>query len=354
MIRILEANNKNDYEEWLGIWNNWKGKEVFAHPDYLLLYKEWSEIFCAVYSKDDQMILFPFCRRQIENSSYFDIITPYGYADVYLLGIGDSKLIKQEFHSQFSLWCINNNIVSEFIRFGLFSHHLKDYKGRVLQNNDNVVCDLTKGATEVWNRFKPKVRRNIRKAVTYDLKVEIDASGDHLDSFLNLYYKTMKRRNADEKYFFPKEFFESIDKKLDGQFMYFFASYEGVDVSAELVLISDDKIYFFLGGTDEEAYYLRSSEFLKYEIMKWGIDQKKKYYVLGGGYTRDDSLFSFKKSFAPDGCMPYYVGNMIYNEKIYQQLVDDNNLKVIEKGLEIDSNDNYFPLYRKGLDSYII
>lgn len=358
MIRILKADNKENYEEWLNIWNNWNGKEVFAHPDYLLLYKKWSDVLCAVYSKEDQLVLFPFCRRKInlrnEIDPHYDIITPYGYADVYTIGGGDSSLIIKEFYSKFSLWCKSNNIVSEFIRFGLFSQNLNQYNGDLVHINDNIVCDLSVGQIEVWNRFRAKVRRNIRKALRHNLNFEIDSSGERLSTFLNLYYKTMKRRNADEKYFFTKVFFESINEKLSGQFMYFYANHEGVDVSTELVLISDDKIYFFLGATNEEDYYLRPNEFLKYEIMKWAIDQGKQYYVLGGGYLPNDSLFAFKKSFAPGGSMPYYAGNFIYNKEVYEQYVDLNIAKANTNGFEISRDDKFFPLYRKALDSYII
>ncbi|BAX82615.1 GNAT family N-acetyltransferase [Labilibaculum antarcticum] len=358
MIRILEAKKECDYKEWVDIWTYWNGKEVFAHPNYLLLYKEWSEVHCAVYEVDDKKILFPFCLRKIpfdiDRDSYYDMITPYGYSDIYQIGKGDFKQMQKDFHQEFRFWCKAKNVVSEFVRFDLFSKSLGNYSGKLVYINDNIVCDLTLGATEIWKQFKPKVRRNIKKAETYSLQVEMDASGERLSSFLDMYYQTMERRNAQEKYFFSKDFFEAIHKNLKRQFMYFYATHEGVVVSTELVLISDDKIYFFLGGTKEAAFYLRPNDFLKYEIMKWGIKQNKKYYVLGGGYTLNDSLFSFKKAFAPNGCMPFYAGTKIYDEETYQLLVDQARAKRPNSGLEISKDEAYFPLYRKGLDDYLI
>lgn len=356
-MQILEAKNKRDYNQWLSIWSNWKGKEIYAHPDYLSLYGEWSEAFCAVYSKGEQMILFPFCLRDIPHdlseSKYYDIITPYGYSDIYLLGTGDFDFLKKEFYFQFQKWAILHNVVSEFIRFDLFSQCIDNFSGEIIHNNNNVVCELTKGRVQIWKEFKPKVRRNVRKALSYDLTIEFDSEGDKLDSFLRLYYGTMKRRNAQEKYYLKREYFESIHKTLKGSFMYFFVNHGGIDVSAELVLISDDKIYFFLGGTDEDAFFMRPNDLLKNEIIKWGINHEKKYYVLGGGYRPNDSIFSFKKDFAPTGSMPYYVGTKIYDQKVYDRLMDSKN-KRVKSGVNHDEELEFFPLYREGMNDHFI
>ncbi|MBI9064236.1 MAG: hypothetical protein JEZ14_19790, partial [Marinilabiliaceae bacterium] len=192
MFRILWANNKNDYREWLSIWYRWEGKEIFAHPDYLSLYSQWSEAVCAVYSSGDRHLLFPFCMREIaqdfSNETYYDIITPYGYGDIYLIGKSDFISLEKEFNDHFHQWAMTSKVVSGFIRFDLFSRSIDDYKGDVIFNTNNIACDLTKGDVKLWEEFKPKVRRNIRKAMSCDLKVEIDVDGDRLDSFLGLYY----------------------------------------------------------------------------------------------------------------------------------------------------------------------
>lgn len=357
-MRILNTKIKSDYAEWLNIWTNWKGKEIYAHPDYLNLYKNYSDSLCAIYSEGQKMILFPFSLRKISHSmshdTYYDIITPYGYGDIYLIGKGDFHSLKVEFQKQFSHWAKSKKVVSEFIRFDLFSRSIEDYGGEVAQNNDNIVCDLTQGETIIWENFKPKVRRNIRKALSYQLSVETDFKGDRLGSFLALYYQTMKRRNASEKYFLEKEFFESIHEKLQGQFVYFFVTHKGLDIAAELVLISDDKIYFFLGGSGKEALHKRPNELLKYEVIKWGISQKKTSYVLGGGYISNDSLFAFKRDFAPNGYKPYFVGMKIYDQDTYKKLVDNYISKNGDQEMDKLKADHFFPRYRSGENKYLM
>ncbi|MFT5749101.1 MAG: hypothetical protein ACI93S_000354 [Ancylomarina sp.] len=354
-MRILQAKNKSDYNEWLSIWSNWKGKEIFAHPDYLSLYGDRSEAMCAILVWNNITALFPFSLREIEidvyqdsyEKKFYDIITPYGYGDVYFIGEGDIAPVKNEFHMKFKNWASSYGVVSEFVRFNLFSKSVDDYHGEIIHNSDNIVCDLTKGEDQIWKEFKPKIRQNVRKASNANVSIEYDSSGERLDSFLNLYYGTMRRRNALDKYYLKREYFEMIHEKLKGHFIYFYATQNEVDISVELILISDENIYSFLAAADEVSFRLHPNELLKNEIIKWGISQGKSHYVIGGGYGKNDGLFSFKKDFAPSGILPYYVGKKIYNREIYDKLV-------VSSGEEVLENSSFFPLYRKGMFSEII
>ena len=357
-MKVLSAHIREDYTEWLTLWENWRSKDVFAHPDYLLLYKDPYWVRCAVLRKNGLVIMFPFLLRSVSNgqtrSHYYDIISPYGYGDVYQVGEGDFKAIKKEFYPQFKNWAKENNIVSEFLRFNLFSESLNDYHGHVVHNNDNVVCDLTKGIDLIWEEFKPKVRQNIRKALRNGLKVTVDDSWDRMQSFINLYYRTMSRLNAKEKYFFDRDFFYRIMNRLKGCFTCFYVNYSGVDIASELVLISNEAIYYFLGGSHEKYFEKRPNELLNYEIMKWGIREGKKFFVLGGGYRPGDSLFAFKKAFAPDGVWPFHVGKKIYNDLVYNSLVEHSEQEFKKAGVDLDLFSDFFPLYRAGEADFVV
>ncbi len=357
MFRILRANDHKDYLKWRSIWTCWKGKEIFAHPDYLSLFNNWSEIVCAIYTRGEQIIMFPFCLREIiqefSRLNYYDVITPYGYGDIYFIGNGEFNNLLKEFQHDFHQWALDSNVVCEFIRFDLFSKSMSEYDGEVVFNNNNVVCELTKGKSVIWKEFNPKVRRNVRKAWSNDLRVEIDYKGDRLESFLGLYYRTMNRLNAETRYYFSKEYFQSLNDQLKGNYAYFFVMKGNVEIAAELILISDDKIYYYLGGSNEEYFGLRPNDLLNYEIINWGIDNNRKYYVLGGGFHYNDKLFKYKKYFAPPSVYPYKVGMKIFNLEIYNALT--KNIKVHIDVSKIENKQNYFfPLYRKGNNDGLI
>ncbi|MRT93420.1 GNAT family N-acetyltransferase [Ancylomarina sp. 16SWW S1-10-2] len=353
-MKILYVKKEADYQAWLNIWKGWNGKEIFAHPDYLNLFDDYSEALCAVLSRGDLMVIYPFCLRSLsvefnENHDYKkckDIISPYGYGGLYLIGEGDFNSILDEFYSKFEKWAISQNVISEFIRFDLYSKSREKFNGEVSHNNENIVCDLRKGKDQLWKEFKPKVRNNVRKAVKNDLSLVLDLDGKQIEAFLDIYYGTMDRLMANEKYYFKREFFERIHDKLKGHFVYFYAKKGNQILSVDLVLISDHKIYSFLSATDRDSFQYRPNDFVKYNIIQWGIDNNKSYYVLGGGHKLLDSLFSYKKAFAPEGVVPFYVGKKIYNPKLYCQLVELKEKKLLENFDVLNRDSEFFPLYR--------
>ena len=350
-MKILSAKIEGEYHIWLKIWREWDGKEIFAHPDYLNLYEYYSEAMCAVVKHEDQIVLYPFCLRNLSSDFLLDIqcndiISPYGYGGLYLIGEGNFDAITEEFYMKFGEWAESKNVISEFIRFDLFTESREKYNGDIIHNNDNIVCDLTKGKEILWKEYKSKVRRNVRKAQKSEVCLKLDFDGENIDEFLRLYYSTMERRQAKEKYFFKKEFFNQIHDRLKGHFIYFYATKENEIISVDLVLISDNKIYTFLSATNSNAFQYRPNDFVKHSIIQWGADNNKDYYVLGGGYELLDSLYSYKKSFAPEGVMPFYVGNKIYNSKLYNQLVEFKEKELLNKLDVLDRESDFFPLYR--------
>ena len=66
----------------------------------------------------------------------------------------------------------------------------------------------------------------------------------------------------------------------------------------------------------------------------------KRHYVLGGGYSEGDGIFQYKQAFAPDGLVPFYVGERVLDRATYDELVRRRT----SNAASIDSN--YFPAYR--------
>ncbi|WP_455668049.1 GNAT family N-acetyltransferase [Phocaeicola sp.] len=340
-------NSITDRLAWIELWQKWDGKEVFAHPDYINLYTNVdSQAFCAVMKTEKATIIYPFIRRSLFCEEYcseelYDLTTAYGYGDIFVWGDWDRILI-QQFYVDFCNWASKNNIVCEFIRFALDSVTRDYYKGNILLNNQNVVVDLTLTPEQMWNNFKHKVRKNVNRAKNCNLEVVFDNTGEKIDEFLRIYDATMKRRNAEEKYYFSKDFFDSIIRNLNGQFVFCHVLYQGIVISTELILISDKNIYSFLGGTLDGYSEMRPNDLLKFEVINWGREHNKKKYVLGGGYIPMDGIFQYKQAFSPEGVIPFYIGKQVFNQQEYNKLI--SNKKRIEP--QWLSDENYFPEYR--------
>jgi lipid II:glycine glycyltransferase (peptidoglycan interpeptide bridge formation enzyme) len=156
----------------------------------------------------------------------------------------------------------------------------------------------------------------------------------------------MTRNKAQKKYFFSCDYFQVFINKNAEHCALALIYKDGIPISTELVLLSDDTLYSHLGGTDASYFASRPNDFLKFEVMKWAMEQKKKYYILGGGREIGDDLYKYKKNYFPnDDDIIYYTGRKIILSEVskilneYQKL---NNFELYSANVEND----YFPAYR--------
>lgn len=353
-LQIWDAGDPSDRKAWMELWARWPGREIFGHPDYVQLYaRPHDQALCAAASAGESYVLYPFLLRPLGAEPYcdvalrdcVDIATPYGYGGPFRWGAPWNPDTVRAFWLEFDAWAGRSRVVSEVVRLSLFPETLVEYAGerRVLWNN---VVRALKSEDELWRDFEYKVRKNVNKARVSGVTVKIDEKGDRLDDFLAIYTGTMKRRNAEDIYYFPREYFERIHTALKGQFAYFHAFVGSVVVSSELVLVSADRIYSFLGGTDAAWFHVRPNELLKVEIMNWGRSAGKTEFVLGGGYARGDGIYRYKLSFAPNGSVPFSIGSRVLSAAAYEQLIQSRRTFAAMHGSEWQPNPEYFPAYR--------
>jgi hypothetical protein len=335
-----------DLERWLELWQAWPRREVFAHPGYLKLYEdEKSRPLCAAWTGAGGAVLYPFLLRDLTQEPFCpptleraaDLTSPYGYGGPFFWGDDDPDAVAAEFWPRFAEWAEGEAVVSEFVRLALFPESLLPYPGERVQRLVNVVRDLDPDPGQLWMDFEHKVRKNVKKAQRFEVRIELDETGARVADFLRIYRHTLGRRNADERYDFPAEFFEGIQRKLPGQFLYAHALSGDRVISSELVLVSAETIYSFLGGTEQEAYELRPNDLLKHELILWAKEAGKRRFVLGGGYSEDDGIFRYKRSFAPHGLRPFFVGQRILEPALYRELTEHSGHAAAG---------DYFPAYR--------
>lgn len=353
-FQIWDAADPHDRKAWIDSWAQWPAREIFGHPDYVRLYAApHVQAFCAAASAGGSYVLYPFLLRALGDEPFcdvslrdcVDIATPYGYGGPFRWGNAWNPDAVRAFWLEFDAWAAKSRVVSEVVRLSLFPETLVNYTGDRRVLSDNVVRAL-KSEDELWRDFEYKVRKNVNKARASGVMVRIDEKGDHLDDFLAIYTGTMNRRNAGEAYYFPREYFERIHADLKGQFAYFHAFVGGAVVSTELVLVSADRIYSFLGGTDAVWFHVRPNDLLKVEIMNWARTAGKTQFVLGGGYARGDGIYRYKLSFAPSGSVPFSIGSRVLNADAYEHLVRGRRTFAASEGRLWQPNPEYFPAYR--------
>jgi hypothetical protein len=353
---ILNAAVPGERKVWTEVWQTWPQREVYAHPGYVGIYADGrkSHALCASWESCRTRVLYPFILRDISFEPYWtgnvgpavDIVTPYGYGGPFAWGDGDFQSAADEFWARFNAWAQRNYVVSEFIRFALFQECLLPYPSKSLEALKNVVRYLNDDQENIWMNFKHKVRKNVKRALANGLEIEVDLAGRRFEEFFEIYNSTMDRREASKPYYFPRSYFNQIHKDLVGNFIYFHALHNGKVISSELVLVSEENVYSFLGGTDSRRLDLRPNDFLKFKIIVWAKNEGKKRFVLGGGYKPGDGIFQYKLSFAPDGSVPFLVGQRVLRQDLYDQLTMNRLSLANSEGTEWIPCEGYFPRYR--------
>ncbi len=265
---------------------------------------------------------------------YLDISSPYGYGGIIFEGDASKK---SEIEKIYLNHCKKKSYISEFVRFNLFSGYESFFEGPVDSPTQNVICGLSEEIEQIWRSFEHKVRKNVKKGQKSKLQLLVDKNGTYLKEFLEIYYSTMERNNAQERFYFPEDFFKRIHE-MEGNYIYFHVLYRGRIISSELILVGSHAGYSFLGGTDASFFAERPNDYLKFEIIKWLKENGYSSFVLGGGYGTDDGIFRYKKSFAPSGVVPFYIGKRIFDTKKYDFLCEQKAVA--------ESTSNFFPRYR--------
>jgi len=355
-IEIWDARRTADATRWLAAHQNLPDREVFAHPSYVRLFAgERDEPLAAYAQTPSGSILYPFVLRPITaphlvavcEQPACDIISPYGYGGAFHTGADD--VAAKEFWSAFDDFCRSRRVVSEFSRLCLFEDRRLPYPGLTEQKLVNVVRDLRTPRDQLWREVEHKVRKNVNKARRLGVRVEVDETAARLDDFLRIYRATMDRRNARSDFYFSRDFFEVIVRELAGHFTFFHALHGERVVSTELVLASGRTLYSYLGGTERSAFDLRPNDLLKFEAFRWGQEHGKRHFVLGGGYAPDDGIFRYKRAFAPEGLVPYYVGTRVFDQVGYRRLVEAHQALGRRHSAFWEPDTGFFPGYRQHL-----
>ena len=320
-------------------------RDVFYSPGFAQLCQATldadHQVRCAGYANNDgAVLLYPFVLRSMRKfverpvaDNLYDSISLYGRGGV-VGQASDSSLAT--FHNDLAAYMQRHRVLCSFDRLHplIGNERLLSPKSVVRDVGGFVVVDLRPGEADIEASFKSSVRKDIRKAQRNGVKCFSESNCDHLADFMEIYYQTMERNSANEFYFFPEAFFASLPRHLPGMFTFFYATYGDRIVSCELVLHCADYSHSFLGGTRKEALPLAANPILKFEIFKKMKTNGCQYFLLGGGQAPNDGIFNFKKSYAPEGVYPSYIGGTVWQPDAYESLKQE----MLDSGLPVAAN----------------
>ena len=167
------------------------------------------------------------------------------------------------------------------------------------------VLDLTKSEDELTASMHPKTRYNIKVAQKHNVIVKEDNSPEAFKEYLRLTEETTSRQRF---YAHNMSYHKTMWKIMrDAGIAHLFtASYEDKILSAWIVFVWDDTVYYPYGASGRDHREVMAPTLLLWEIAKWAKKKGLKYFDLWGAMgpnpdQRDPwyGFHRFKQGFGP-------------------------------------------------------
>ena len=348
MIRIYTLERAKEWDELVRTFEHYdvyylagyvKAFWLNGDGEPILIYYERGETRAinVVFRRD--LSQCKFFRETLEQSAFYDFVTPYGYGGFLVEGTDYGRL--QEEYEEF---CRQEHIVCEFVRFhpllenwkGLEQLYTETYMGTTVYMD-------TCSEEEIWNNITSKNRNMIRKTKKSGLKVYWGRYPELIEPFMEIYNAAMDKDGAKDYYYFGKEFYESILEDLKQNAMWFYAKEEKEIAAIAIFLFGNENMHYHLSASRAEFQRMAPTNLLLYEAALWaGRNGYKKLHMGGGVGSAQDSLYKFKKSFHRGTDARFCVGKKIFDRGTYDELVE---IRKAQDAL-FDDHSEFFPRYR--------
>lgn len=300
-----------------------------------------------VEDNGEDFIAFPFIKRAVPETDYYDLTSVYGYCGPISNKVFSdlSEALLDAFRDTFLLFLKQEKIISVFSRLHPFFNQnpLLNKFGGVWENGQVVAIDLTVPLTVQESQYQDRVTRKIRQLKQRGFYVKAATADEDIEAFRAIYTANMMRLDASECYMFDEEYFVRLLRceEYDARLIFVYDETD-LPVCGAIIVLANQIMQAHLLGTRKEFLHDSPAKLLTHEITLLGRAEGIKYYNLGGGLGfKKDSLFEWKSHFSKvtfDYCSWRYIADhATYNTLLVQMDIDP------------ESNVDFFPLYRSQL-----
>lgn len=326
-MKIL-LNENIPYEKWSEYVSDHAEGNLFQTPEMYFTYKDTKnyEPFAIACIKDDKITAVMLSVVQKEHSG---IAGSFSARSIVVGG----PLFSDEASFKFLINEFDNAMKGKVIFSQIRNMLSQENKAEVLKDSGysfeehlNILIDLSKGEKGLWSDVHPRRRTNINKGTKEGFKfVEITSQKQLEESYdiLQEVYIKAGHPLAD------LSLFENVMKHLvpKGYFKFFGAEIEGKIVAAMYVPSFKGRLYEWYVGGLLEYQKKYASDFLVWEIFKYGLSNAFSVFDFGGAGSpkKEYGVRDYKKKFGGE-----YV-NFGRFQKIYKPYM----FKIGEKGLSV-------------------
>jgi hypothetical protein len=350
-IEILDVNNS----KWPNTLKNLL-HDVYHLPEYIALDAQRTQTTPEAFLLEDKDRIFfaPYLLRScddIVDSTYpkiYDIISPYGYPGILMNDAaantpGFPDLALQKFRQTLK----DKRVCSAFLRLHpiLSEKFIRNFSSNPFhQNGLTVSIDLTLDEDQIWAKTRKGHQSTINKCLRLGLTARTVAFSQYMDEFIAIYEETMDRVQAQDIYYFSRDYFTGL-LQLGDKVQLGIVEFEGRMVCCSLFFESCGIVQAHLGGTKTE--FLKQSPFnlLLHYMRLWAKARGNKYLHLGGGVGGiKDNLYTFKSGFSQQ-THEFLTCRMVIDCILYNDLLQFR-AKTLNKSVEELQSSQFFPAYR--------
>jgi len=322
---LSPINNKTLWNKALSSFKKNKNYDFYHEYDYCNLYSDInSKIEFFYFENGKDKFFFPYLKRKINKSNFYDFETPYGYGGP--LSNSHSKKFINLALNEFKKKSEKNNIVAGIIRFNPFFSFLEIIESpevKILYKTKIVIMKCEKSYEEIKNEFPKDVIVRLKKSENQKIYYETSNSKKRLKNFESIYLERMKNLEADQEYYFSNDFFEKFSFLNESNWKVFSVFKEDKFIGGALVLFTKNNCNIHLSSSLKEYFKYSPNIVIRNAIIKFCHSNNIKIINFGGGRTNkpEDSLLNFKKKFSNE-TENYYLGGIIVNEQKYKELIE--------------------------------
>lgn len=301
--------------------------DIYYYPNFLdidaKIQKGAYEIF--FFRKGNEVFIYPYIKlpfKEEKFKEYFDISSPYGYCGPF----STSESIFQEGEEAFIEYN-KNKCVTEFVRYHYIYNEQQKFTKHIqnIQNRTVVTLDTSLDWETIWTKEFSSTNRNlIRKLEKEEYRFVLTNEKEDLLGFTEMYYSTMKNAGASDFYFFDKELINRLYADLEEKIFLVKVEKENVVYSYSLFFISGGIGTYYLSARNVDYPKVPATNYLLTKAAEFLKEKGATILNFGGGLTneQDDYLFKFKRNFSKD-TKEFFIGKRIFNNNIYNQIVND-------------------------------
>lgn len=342
MIKIY---NLIAHQEWDDIVRSFADYDVYYLSGYVRAFYVHGdgEPQLLYYTSKQLRAIYVYMKRPTTITNVYDSVTPYGYGGVLFEGEKSDKLLA-DFWKEYVQKMNEENIIDNFVRYHPVLDNAVQMRtiSHVIDLGNTIALDLSSPEV-IWENITSKNRNIIRKAQKNNIQIHHTDNYSIFEHFISIYNQTMQRDNAEEYYYFKEEFYKAIHDYLKGNYQVFYATLDDRIIAVSIILYANKQIHYHLSGSLSEYRSFAPTNLLLYKVALWGSEQGLKTFHLGGGLgSGNDNLYKFKAAFNRNSGLQFSIGKQIFNQALYNQLVEER----LAEDPNFDLEGKYFPLYR--------